>query len=113
AGDEVFLRELFLILLENAVKFSPPNTQVRVSLERQNGFLRVGFQDQGIGISTEHLPHIFDRFYRVTQPGAGEARSGGLGLAIAQAIAHAQRGSIECDSRPGAGSTFTVTLPLA
>lgn len=112
-GDEVFLRDLFLILLENAVKYSPSGTQVRVRLEREDGFVRVKFHDQGAGISSEHLPHIFDRFYRVAQPGAGEAKSGGLGLAIAQAIAQAQRGSIRCESKPGAGSTFTLSLPLS
>src|SRR5438445_678335 len=77
-----------------------------------DGIARVSFADQGIGISPEHVPHIFERFYRAAAPESGEARSGGLGLAIAQAIANAQGGSIECDTTPGRGSTFTVTLPL-
>lgn len=112
-GDELFLRQLFLIFLDNAIKYSSANTRVRVHLERANGDIRVHFADQGIGISSEHLPHIFDRFYRAAGSDSTEARSGGgLGLAIAQAIVRAQGGSIECQTTPGVGSTFTVSLPL-
>jgi two-component system OmpR family sensor kinase len=111
-GDESFLRDLFLIFLENAVKYSPPNTRIQVSLSRSNGSVLVRFEDQGIGISSEHLPHIFERFYRATGPDRVEARSGGLGLAIAQAIVAAHGGKIECHTVPGQGSTFTVMLPL-
>ena len=110
-GDEVLLRQLFLIFLDNAIKYSPPHTCVRVQLESENGTIRVRFRDQGIGIASEHLPHIFERFYRAVDAEVGEARSGGLGLAIAQAIVKAQHGSIDCATAPGAGSTFTVTLP--
>src|SRR2546422_5241321 len=97
-GDEAFLRQLFLIFLENAVKYSPPNTRVRVDLEKMDGMTRVRFEDQGVGIPPEHLPHIFERFYRAAKPEAGEAQSGGLGLSIAQAIARAHGGTIECRS---------------
>jgi signal transduction histidine kinase len=65
-----------------------------------------------MGISSQHLPFIFERFYRAGAASSGEAHSGGLGLAIAQAIARAQGGSIECESAPGFGSTFTVVLPM-
>ncbi|MGB9070792.1 MAG: ATP-binding protein [Candidatus Acidiferrales bacterium] len=111
-GDETFLRDLFLVFLENAVKYSPPNTRIQVNLSRVNGHARVQFQDQGIGIAPEHVPHIFERFYRAAGSDAVEARSGGLGLAIAQAIANAHGGKIECQTTPGHGSTFTVTIPL-
>jgi signal transduction histidine kinase len=111
-GDETFLRQLFLIFLDNAIKYSAPKTSVHVRLERSNGFVRIEFTDQGVGISQSDLPRIFERFYRVSQRVPGESRSGGLGLAIAQAIVHAQGGSIVCRSTPGSGSTFTVTLPL-
>jgi signal transduction histidine kinase len=110
-GDEAFLHELFLIFLDNAIKYSPDNTEVRVSLSRNNSTIRIRFEDQGIGIAREHLPFIFERFYRAARPGNGEAHSGGLGLAIAQAIACAQGGSIECRSVPGEGSNFTILLP--
>ena len=111
-GDEAFLHQLFLIFLDNAIKYSPSDTRVRVALERKNGAIQVRFEDQGIGISAAHLPFIFERFYRAAQTGNGEAHSGGLGLAIAQAIARAQGGSIQCESAPGLGSTFTVILPV-
>ena len=111
-GDESFLRDLFLIFLENAVKYSPPNTRIKVNLSRVNGSARVQFQDQGFGISPEHVPHIFERFYRANGTSHVEARSGGLGLAIAQAIANAHGGKIECHTALGHGSTFTVTLPV-
>jgi signal transduction histidine kinase len=65
-----------------------------------------------MGISSEHVPFIFERFYRAAPASSGEAQSGGLGLAIAQAIVRAQSGSIECESTPGVGSTFTVVLPM-
>jgi two-component system OmpR family sensor kinase len=110
-GDEAFLRELFLIFLENAIKYSVQNTTVCVQVEKTDGLVQVRFQDQGIGIAREHLPHIFERFYRVVQNGSGEARSGGLGLAIAQVIVRSHDGSIKCESSPGVGSTFTVDLP--
>jgi two-component system, OmpR family, sensor kinase len=112
SGDESFLRDLFLIFLENAVKYSPPDTQIRVQLSRVNGSAEVEFADQGIGIGSEHLPHIFERFYRAAGPEGVEARSGGLGLAIAQAIANAHGGKVECQTAQGRGSVFKVTLPL-
>lgn len=110
-GDEAFLRQLFLIFLDNAVKYSEPHTAITVKLAKSDGFYRVQFQDQGAGIDPQHLPYIFDRFYRVPSAPAGETQSGGLGLAIAQAIAHAHGGSIQCSSEPGRGSLFTVKLP--
>ena len=112
-GDEAFLHELFLIFLDNAIKYSPSDSQVRVSLEKNTGAIRICFEDQGIGIASDHLPFIFKRFYRAARPANGEAHSGGLGLAIALAIARAQGGSIECQSGLGQGSTFTVLLPAS
>ena len=111
-GDEAFLHQLFLIFLDNAIKYSPNDTQVRVSLEKQQGAIRVRFEDQGMGISSQHLPFIFERFYRAAPSGSGEAQSGGLGLAIAQAVARAQGGSIECESTLDIGSKFTLVLPV-
>ncbi len=111
-GDEAFLHELFLIFLDNAIKYSPAGTCIHVTLQIQGGTIQVRFQDQGIGISPEHMPFIFDRFYRAAPLNSGEAQSGGLGLAIAQAIAIAQGGAIESESTVGVGSTFTVNLPL-
>lgn len=112
-GDEAFLQQLFLIFLDNAIKYSPSGTNVHVTLENHHeGVIRARFQDQGIGISSEHLPFIFERFYRAAPSSSGEAQSGGLGLAIAQAIVRAQGGFIQCESMPNIGSTFTVALPV-
>src|SRR6202163_1048911 len=98
SGDEAFLHQLFLIFLDNAIKYSPEATQVRVTLEQEAGKIRVHFEDQGIGISSAHLPFIFERFYRADPHNSGETHSGGLGLAIALAIVRAQGGVIECRS---------------
>jgi two-component system OmpR family sensor kinase len=111
-GDEAFLRQLFLIFLDNAIKYSPDDTRIHVTLGIRDGAIQARFQDQGIGISPEHLPFIFDRFYRGAPSNSGEAHSGGLGLAIARAIAGAQSGTIRCESAVGVGSTFTVILPI-
>src|SRR5215831_14600442 len=107
-GDPTFLRQLFLIFIDNAIKYSPSGTKVKVTLTKQDD-VRVRFQDQGIGISKEDLPRIFERFFRAAP--SNETQSGGLGLAIAQAIVRAHRGRIECESQPGRGSIFTIFLP--
>ena len=111
-GDEAFLHQLFLIFLDNAIKYSPEKSVLHVSLEEVDGMIRVRFQDHGIGIAAKHLPFIFERFYRAAPSSTGDSQSGGLGLAIAQAIARAHGGAIECISKVGVGSSFTVVLPL-
>jgi signal transduction histidine kinase len=110
-GDETFLRDLFLIFLENAVKYSQADRTIAVSLTLGEGKIFVKFADQGSGISAVDLPHIFDRFYRGSPPHNAEARSGGLGLAIARAIVSAHGGNIDVQTELGHGSTFTVALP--
>ena len=112
-GDETFLHELFLILLDNAIKYSPTHTSITVSVAASDGLVLAQVADQGFGISEKDRPHIFDRFYRVPQPGADDAHRGGLGLAIAQAITLAHGGSIECESRFGVGSTLAVSFPIS
>jgi len=111
-GDKLRLKQIALNLGDNAVKYTPPGGHVTIDLSREGGqaVLRVG--DTGIGIAPAHLAHIFERFYRVDTC-RGRAGGTGLGLAIAKRIAEIHGGTIMVDSRPGAGSTFTVTLPLA
>ncbi len=109
-GDAAFLRQLFLIFLDNAIKYSHPDTCIHVTLEH-NEHVRVRFQDEGIGISREDLPRIYQRFFRASSNGSGDNHSGGLGLSIAEAIVHAHNGTIECESESGKGSVFTITLP--
>jgi signal transduction histidine kinase len=110
-GDPTFLRQLFLIFIDNAIKYSPAGRLLRVNLEVGSD-VRVSFEDQGIGIAREDVARIFERFFRVAQRDAIDSQSGGLGLAIAQAIVRAHGGSIECQSELGVGSIFTVRLPL-
>lgn len=110
-GDEAFLRELFLIFLDNAIKYSHQGGAVRVRLETLRSRIRVSFEDDGIGIADADLPHIFERFYRAASRSGAEAHSGGLGLAIAQALVSAQGGTIACRSVLGKGTTFAISLP--
>jgi len=109
-GNAAFLRQLFLIFLDNAIKYSPTERPLRVSLAT-GADVRVCFEDQGFGIAKEHLHRVFERFFRVGKGSDVESQSGGLGLAIAQAIVRAHGGSIECQSELGVGSVFTVRLP--
>jgi signal transduction histidine kinase len=101
-------------LLSNAVKFTPPGGEVRVSIDRRDDVAEIRVEDTGEGIPAEHLPHIFDRFYRVR--GAGEQASPekglGLGLSFVAWIVRAHGGSVDVQSEPGRGTTFIVSLPL-
>lgn len=115
-GDEESLRRVTLILLDNALKYTPSNSEegsdrVIVSLERidKQAVLRV--HDTGIGIDSADLPHIFERFYRADR--ARSRQGTGLGLSIAQTTAEQLGGHITAESTPGKGSTFSVWLPLA
>ena len=111
SGDAAFLRQLFLIFIDNAIKYSPSGTRLHVSLSAFEE-VQIRFKDEGFGIRKEDLSRIFERFFRAPQTGSSENHSGGLGLAIAQAIVQAHHGSIECVSEPGRGSIFTIRLPF-
>jgi heavy metal sensor kinase len=111
-GDSHALHRLFVILMDNAVKYTPPGGSVTVALRRNNGYAVTEFRDTGIGIGTHDLPHIFERFYRADKARSRELGGVGLGLSIARWVAEAHRGSIEVHSTPGAGSVFHVRLPL-
>ncbi|MGH7751819.1 MAG: sensor histidine kinase, partial [Gemmatimonadales bacterium] len=111
--DRSRIRQLVLNLLTNAVKYTPPDGVVRVSLLDKNGDVAISVQDTGIGIAPGDLPHIFERFWRAdaARSRTGERPGAGLGLAICKWIAEAHGGSIGVQSRAGRGTTFTVTLP--
>jgi signal transduction histidine kinase len=111
-GDEGSLTEVLVNLLNNAVKYSYPNSQVTVTVQPQNSHVLMAVQDRGVGIAPEDLPHLFQDFVRGrAQPeGAGGY---GLGLAISRRIVEAHGGTIAVESQPGKGSTFTVRLPVA
>jgi signal transduction histidine kinase len=111
-GDQPQLVELFYVLFENAVKYGTSDTAVEVRTTKQNNTVRVSVRDRGIGIKPAELPHVFERFYRADQSRTKAAASGyGLGLSLARHIAEVHGGDITATSKPGAGSTFTVTLP--
>src|SRR5260370_14472772 len=93
-GDEAFLHQLFLIFLDNAIKYSPGGTSIRVTLENRDGEIRASFADEGVGISSEHLPFIFERFYPSAPTSSRAAQSGGLGFASPHAIVRAPGTSI-------------------
>jgi signal transduction histidine kinase len=110
-GDEVRLRQLLLILLDNALKYTDPGGQVNVSLSRVDGRARLIVQDTGIGIPPQDVQHIFDRFYRVDRAREHESGGTGLGLAIARWIVQAHHGTIKVESELGKGTKFQVELP--
>jgi signal transduction histidine kinase len=113
-GDYEALVELFSILIDNSVKYSEPETSIKISSKPRNKMLEVRVADQGQGIAGADLPHIFERFYRTDSSRARDGNGGyGLGLAIAKHIVDVHRGYITVESRPGRGSAFTVSLPMA
>jgi two-component system OmpR family sensor kinase len=100
-------------LVENAVKFSPGGTEVRVGWREEAGEAVLCVSDRGPGIPASELPHVFDRFYRGSGARAGEVSGMGLGLALSQAIVQAYGGRISAANAEGGGARFTVRLPLA
>lgn len=112
-GDRFRLRELLLNLVDNGVKYTSEGGEMSISVERDNGRVKLCVLDNGIGIAPEDQPHIFDRFFRVDKARSREAGGSGLGLSICKWIAEAHGGEISVESGVGKGSLFTVTLPLA
>ena len=111
-GDRFRLRQLFLNILDNAIRYTPSGGTVSSLLVRKNGSALVSISDTGMGIPAEDLPFIFDRFYRVDKARSRPDGGLGLGLAIASSIAKLHGGGIEVESQVGKGSTFQITLPL-
>ena len=111
--DASRIRQLLLNLVTNAIKYTPPGGRVRLTLEDRGWEVALGVADTGVGVAAGDLPHIFDRFWRadVARSRTGDRAGAGLGLAITKWIAEAHGGSIAVQSRPGRGTTFTVTLP--
>lgn len=116
-ADADRLRRLLLILLENALAYTPSGGSITVSVETQTGrapVVLLNVADTGKGISPEDLPHVFEPFYRADPARRHSHHSGsGLGLALARQIAHSLGGEITVKSEPGVGSTFTVRLPYS
>ncbi len=96
-------------LLNNAITYTPAGGRVTLSAESSDSEVTLIVSDTGVGIPAEHLPHVFDRFFRI--PGQSEESGTGLGLAIVKEIIIAHKGDVSCDSEPGKGTTFRLTLP--
>lgn len=111
-GDRNYLYQLFFNILDNASKYTPQNGKIDMSLSVQEQWAVVMIRDNGVGISPEHLKHIFERFYRVDKDRARKTGGSGLGLAICKLVAEAHDGAIEVESKLGRGTQFVVKLPL-
>ena len=98
-------------LLSNAVKYTESGGHIAVRAESSGGIFRLTVSDDGIGISPEDLPHIFERFYRADKSRSRSTGGSGVGLAVAKAIIEAHGGTIFAESEPGKGSSFTFALP--
>jgi signal transduction histidine kinase len=112
-ADPERLHQVLFNLVDNAVRFTPPGGEVTIGAERRDGRVEVRVSDTGVGIAPEHLPRLFERFYRVDPSRSRDDGGTGIGLAIARSVVEAHGGHIRAASEPGRGSTFTFDLPVA
>jgi signal transduction histidine kinase len=113
-GDADYLKELLLVLVDNAIQYTPDGGEIRLSLERIGDEVAIAVTDNGDGIADEEMPHLYERFYRADHArhrDVNVARGTGLGLSIAQWIADEHDGRITVESEYGQGTTFTLHLP--
>jgi signal transduction histidine kinase len=111
-GQEALLKQLFLNILDNAIKYTPKNGRITIELSQNRSYGIVKVKDTGVGIAPDQQARIFDRFYRI-DAARSETKGYGLGLAIAQAIVALHHGEIHIHSALGKGTTFSLSLPLA
>jgi two-component system sensor histidine kinase BaeS len=109
--DSARIRQALGNLVSNAIRFTPADGHVVVGVRRVADGYNLTVTDDGTGIADEHLPHLFDRFYRAEQSRSRTTGGSGLGLAITKHLAEAHGGRITVTSRLGAGSTFTIWIP--
>lgn len=110
-GDPFLLEQLFINLIDNAIKYNVENGRIELRLSPIDGHMKIEVSDTGIGIAREHLDRIFERFYVVDKGRSRELGGTGLGLSIVKHIVLAHNGRIDVQSEPGRGTTFTVVLP--
>jgi signal transduction histidine kinase len=108
-GDKAMINRVITNLLDNAIKYTGPDGSITVRLSKADGAVLIQVEDSGPGIPAEHIPFLFDAFYRAS----GDQRGSGLGLAIARTVVEAHGGKIWVDSHAGKGSLFSFTLPIA
>ncbi|MBW2065101.1 MAG: response regulator [Deltaproteobacteria bacterium] len=110
-GNRGNIEEVFSNLLSNALKYTPDGGKVTITAEVEDDYVRIDFADTGMGIAEQHLPYIFDRFYRIKNDKTRFITGTGLGLAIVKSVVEAHNGMITVESKPGVGSTFRVYFP--
>jgi signal transduction histidine kinase len=113
SGDASSLQRALMALLDNAIKFSLEKGRVEIRIHRKASQVAVSFSDNGIGVATEIMPHIFDRFYHQDKSGDQLFEGLGLGLAITKQVIEQHKGHLDVVSTPGKGSTFTMWLNIA
>jgi two-component system, OmpR family, sensor kinase len=111
-GDEGRLIQIVTNLVDNALRHTPPGGTIMLGAHQQDGWARLTVRDTGEGIGSEHLPHVFERFYRADKTRARATGGTGLGLAIVKHLTEAHGGRVTVESAPGQGSCFAVWLPL-
>ncbi|HNN14576.1 MAG TPA: HAMP domain-containing sensor histidine kinase, partial [Anaerolineales bacterium] len=109
-GDESSLERAVTALVDNAIKFSPPNGSVEIRIIEQGNHVKISVQDHGIGIDPQIRPRIFDRFFHIEKVGEELYSGVGIGLSITRQVIRQHRGTLDVDSEPGKGSTFTISL---
>jgi signal transduction histidine kinase len=107
-ADYVRLRQMFVVIVDNAIKFSKDGSSIYINIEEADD-IRVSIRDEGVGITEEELPYIFEKFYKSKL--RQNAKGSGLGLAIARQICLKHDGNIHVESKVGEGTTFTFTFP--
>ncbi len=112
-ADPGLMKQVLRILMDNSLKYSPPEGRIYLRILENQGYVRLTVQDEGMGIPPEGIPHIFDRFYRTDQSRDRKTGGTGLGLSIARWIVERHGGWFEVVSRPEVGTRITVVLPAA
>jgi signal transduction histidine kinase len=112
-GDKGMLKQLMRILVDNAIKYTPPGGKITLGMSREGSECVLSVRDTGQGISADEMPRIFDRFYRSDNARKAQSSGHGLGLSIARIIVVAHGGKMTVRSKEGVGTTFRVRLPLA
>jgi signal transduction histidine kinase len=112
-ADPTHLRQVLLILLDNALRHTPAGGTVELCARLQRSHIHIQVRDSGSGIAPEHLPHVFERFYRAEHNRSNSTGGSGLGLSLAKALIETQHGQISIESEPGRGTEVTLSLPVA
>jgi len=112
-GDRGRLKQVVVNLVDNAIKYTGKDGKVEIGVGSKNGNAVLEVSDTGVGIPSEAMPHVFERFYRVDMARSRQMGGAGLGLSIVKSICTAHKGRVSVESTEGKGTRFTVELPLA